>query len=207
MTLGLDHLVYATPSLEEGIEEVERLLGVRAAFGGKHTGRGTHNALLSLGADCYLEIIARDPEQPDGATPLPFGLDGLASPRLATWAAKAGGIEARVKRSRAAGYDPGDVLSMSRERPDGMRLSWRLTMPNAGEVIVVPFLIDWDPGPHPAETSPQGCEFMLMRAEHPDPDAISRKLNALAIELPLERGPEPRLLVTIRGLRGVVQLS
>lgn len=206
MTLGLDHLVYATPSLEEGIEEIERLLGVRAAFGGKHTGRGTHNALLSLGADCYLEIIARDPEQTDVTTPLPFGLDRLASACLATWAAKAGGIGARVERSRAAGYDPGNVLSMSRERPDGMRLSWHLTMPNAGDVIV-PFLIDWDPGPHPAETSPQGCEFMLMHAEHPDPNAISRKLNALAIELPLEKGTAPRLVATIRGLRGVVELS
>lgn len=206
MTLGLDHLVYATPSLEEGVAEIERLLGVRPAFGGRHIGRGTHNALISLGADCYVEVIAPDPDHPAAGMPLPFGIEGLTAPRLATWAAKAGGIDARVERARAAGYDPGDPISMSRERPDGAVLSWRLTMPNAGETIV-PFLIDWDPGPHPAETSPQGCEFMLMHAAHPDPNAVTQKLNALAIELPVEKGPEPRLWATIRGLRGVVELS
>ena len=36
----VDHLVYATPDLDSGVEEIEKLLGVRATPGGQHPGRG-----------------------------------------------------------------------------------------------------------------------------------------------------------------------
>jgi dipeptidyl aminopeptidase/acylaminoacyl peptidase len=45
----VDHLVYITPDLNRGIEEIEKLLGVRATPGGQHIGYGTRNALIALG--------------------------------------------------------------------------------------------------------------------------------------------------------------
>ncbi len=45
----VDHLVYAVPDLDRGIAYIEQLLGIRATLGGRHVGRGTHNALLALG--------------------------------------------------------------------------------------------------------------------------------------------------------------
>src|SRR5690606_32799802 len=66
----IDHLVFAAPTLEAGRSAIAALTGVTPAFGGVHTGAGTHNALASLGAPTYLEVIARDPDQPD-APPSP----------------------------------------------------------------------------------------------------------------------------------------
>jgi hypothetical protein len=203
----LDHLVYATPDLDAALDDLEARLGVRAVLGGRHPGRGTYNALISLGADHYLEIIGPDPQQPDVAQPRSFGLDDLATPLLRTWAAKAPDIDARVERARAAGYDPGSARAMSRERPDGVTLAWHLTqsgLPVGG--WLVPFLIDWGESPHPALSAPGGVALDSLRAEHPTPDAIRPLLVALDVALDVDEGPEPRLIARLSTSNGVVEL-
>ena len=114
----VDHLVYATPDLRLGVERIETLLGVRASPGGQHPGRGTRNALLSLGPTAYLEIIGPDPEQPAPALPRPFGIDDLREPKLVAWAAKGRALERRARDAARGGVTLGEVISGSRRRTD-----------------------------------------------------------------------------------------
>ena len=94
----IDHLVLAVPSLDAGIAHVEGLTGVAPVPGGAHPGVGTHNALLSLGAPTYLEVIAPDPDQP-GVARRGFGLDEPPSePRLVAFAVGCADIDATVDR-------------------------------------------------------------------------------------------------------------
>src|SRR5919204_3752865 len=78
----VDHLVYATPDLQAGVDRAEKLLGIRAAPGGRHPGRGTRNALIALGPASYLEIMAPDPDQDAPTEPRWFDVDALPQPRL-----------------------------------------------------------------------------------------------------------------------------
>src|SRR5579862_4172442 len=94
----LDHILLGCNDLQRGIAFVEEHTGVRATFGGVHPGRGTQNALLSLGERHYLEIIAPDPEQAGATEPLAVGLRKLTEPRLVGWAAHPGDIEAFAQK-------------------------------------------------------------------------------------------------------------
>jgi hypothetical protein len=204
---NLDHLVYAAPHLGRAVDELAARTGVRPTPGGRHVGLGTHNALLALEADRYLEIIAPDREQPPPAMPRPFGLDALTTARLLTWALKAPGIDAHVAAARAAAYDPGMVMSMNRARPDGVHLTWRLTLtPRLPGDGLVPFLIDWGTTPHPAASAAAGCVLIELRAEHPEPAIIRPLLKALNIELPLATAAAPALVATLATPRGRVEL-
>src|SRR5712671_5963938 len=88
----LDHILLGCNDIQRGIAFVEQHTGVRAAFGGVHPGRGTQNALLSLGIRRYLEIIAPDPQQ-NASAELASMLKKLTEPRLVGWAAHPGDIQ------------------------------------------------------------------------------------------------------------------
>jgi hypothetical protein len=203
----IDHLVYATPNLAAGVERVEKLLGVKAVPGGQHPGAGTRNALIGLGDATYLEIIGPDPDQTKPAAPRRFGIDELYASRLVTWAAKGKDLEAIVTNAKSKGIDLGQVQSGSRRRPDGVLLSWRLTVsPMLNADGIVPFFIDWGATPHPAASLPKGCVLVALRAEHPDANRLQAQLSALGLNLRVDAGAVPALIATIRTPHGDVEL-
>lgn len=196
---GLDHLVYAVPDLGSGIDAVERLLGARAEIGGRHPRYGTHNALLSLGPQTYLEIVAADPELPRPDRGRPFGVEAPGLPRLATWVLRDEAIEERAARAAAAGLSLGAVQGGERARPDGSLVRWRLTDPYAMPVDgIVPFLIAWSSTPHPGAGAPSAGTLVGLRAEHPAPEVLRQALSALAIELDVAAASRPALVATLK---------
>jgi Glyoxalase-like domain len=203
----IDHLVYATPDLQLGIDAIEQRLGVKATPGGQHPGLGTRNALVALGPTSYLEIIGPDPDQPKPAGPRRFGIDDLKAPRVVRWVIKSNELEAVSAKAAKAGVALGAVTSGSRRRPDGVVLSWRYTDP--ATVVVdglVPFFIDWGTSPHPAATAARGALLMQLRAEHPDAERVRKMLDQLGLDLRVNRGSAPAIIATIDSPRGRVEL-
>lgn len=209
---AIDHLVVAAPDLDAGTAAVAELVGMQPAPGGPHPGVGTRNTLLSLGHEVYLEIIAPDTEQPEPASPRPFGIDGLDGPRFVTFAIHASQgetIDDVVAAMRSCGEDPGEIISMSRVTPDGEEIGWSLTLSPAGLADgagLAPFVIEWGDTTHPAEVTPAGCTLVSVSGTHPDPDRIRALYSAIGIDVSVEDGDTVSLEAVLDTPNGRVTL-
>ena len=58
----IDHVVVGIDDLQKGMGEIKEMTGVKPAYGGAHPDYGTHNALISLDNNTYLEVLAPNPE-------------------------------------------------------------------------------------------------------------------------------------------------
>lgn len=202
----LDHLVYATPDLEATCRDLEIRLGVRASVGGQHPGRGTHNALISIGPAAYLEIIAPDPLQPE-TRPVWFGIDQLTAPKLITWAVRIDDLETFVKEF-SPNANVGVVRSGSRKTPEGTTLSWLLTEPQLVHGVgLVPFLIQWNSRQHPADSAITGPRLVQLRIEYPEPELIRKQLDSLRLEVAIEQGSIPALVAIFEGANDLIELK
>ncbi len=217
---AIDHLVLACATLESGIAWAERTLGVRPAIGGRHAQWGTHNALLSLGEGCYLELLAPDPAAPEPrAGVVPFGLGAVgvwdvaagvteAAPRLTAWMVRVpmGGLESACDAMRASGVDCGAIREGARTRPDGSELRWRLTVPPQPLLGgAAPWLIEWSGAEHPSRTAPVGCRLSWLEVMHPEPTRVRTALDAIG--MPQVRVKQARAAGIAAGVacpRGVV---
>jgi len=199
---GIDHLVLAAPSLAAGIEAIEERLGTRPVPGGRHPSFGTHNALVALGPEVYLEVVAPDPTLPAPARGIGFGAGAVERPCLVTWALRSDDIEAAASEA-----DLGAVQRGLRERPDGRILRWRLSDPYAERAAgVVPFLIDWGNSPHPAALAPTAGALVDFRLWHPDPAGVREQLRLLGLDMAVTEAPEPGLVAVVESAAGRVEL-
>ncbi|HET7105770.1 MAG TPA: VOC family protein [Candidatus Acidoferrum sp.] len=199
----LDHILLGSRDLQIGIDFVERHTGVRATFGGVHPGRGTQNALLSLGDRRYLEIIAPDPAQPGVKNPIASNLHSLPEPRLIGWAAHPGSISAFAEKLRAAGIKFEGPTPGSRKRPDGSLLQWQTLNVADTASGLLPFFIEWSQDSvHPSVDAPKGCALLNFSAEAPEPEKFSVTLKTLALDLPVQHGEKARLHAKISGPKG-----
>ena len=207
----LDHLLLGCSDLEQGTAFVEKHTGVRPAIGGVHPGRGTRNALLSLGRLHYLEVIAPDPAQtgsPTTRAALPSMLRRLAAPVLVDWAVHSEDIAAIAERWRKAGVAFEGPTPGSRTRPDGKMLHWQtLNLANDRNGLL-PFFIQWGADTvHPSVDAPEGCRLKSFSAVSPDSSALSAEFQKLGIDVQVEAGNAPHLRARIVGPGGTLQLG
>ncbi|GAA5152060.1 VOC family protein [Microbacterium pseudoresistens] len=178
----LDHVVIAGPDLEEVVSWFAERTGVTATPGGAHP-TGTANALVALtvGGERrphYMELIGPNPEVEHETAPQAFGIDGLDAPTIVTYAIHPEDIEAALAAVRAQGLDPGDIRDLSRRRPDGVLLEWRLTRSGTAGYRT-PFLIDWGRTEQPGLSDIATIELVAFERVEPDPGDAAARLRAL----------------------------
>jgi hypothetical protein len=195
----IDHIVVAARTLEEGANYIEAHLGARPGPGGKHDGAGTHNMLLGLGKERYLEVIAPDPSQPEPAHPRAFDMDTPAvklmleaEPRLIAWVARTPVLEAVV--TRLGTHHAGEIRGMSRGK-----LAWRFASPPQNQDMhnLIPALIQWEDGKGAAPKLPDsGVRLVSLEAELREVDALRGALAARGLDeaVKLRHSPHTRLV-------------
>ena len=207
MAVRLDHLMWGAPSLEAGMAEAERLFGVRPAPGGVHPGLGTCNALLSLGEDQYLEVIAPDPEQ-DLSGNLGGRLATLESPSLITWAAAAPDLAGLANRAAERELTVRGPIPTERSTPAGATLRWELLFVGGHDFgAQVPFFIDWLQTPHPAATNPSGGRFVSLAIHSNRAHALNGLFEGLGMDVRAVEAADNRLEATIDTASGEVVLG
>lgn len=196
-SLALDHLVVTARTLDEGAAYVEAVLGVKLSQGGQHPHMGTHNLLLSLGPEAYLEVIAIDPGALPPARPRWFHLDAFdEAPRMNNWVCRTDQLDAALE---AAPEGTGMPFELSRAD-----FVWSMAIPSDGRLPfddAMPALIEWDSGsPHPAARLPDlGVRLERLDVFHPEAQKLLEQFPAFATleRVAVRAGPEKRLIATI----------
>lgn len=207
----LDHILLGCSDLEQGVAFLEQRTGIKAALGGVHPGRGTENALLSLGERRYLEIIAPDPAQASiepSAQARVTQLKSLATPRLIGWAVHPGKLEGLAHKLQDAAISAIGPTAGSRRRSDGRLLKWQALNLSADRNGILPFFIEWSSDTvHPSVDSPQGCRLERFLISTPDVPELSAVFRKLGVEVAIETGTMPQLRARISSPRGTFELT
>jgi hypothetical protein len=206
MVNSLDHFMWAYSDLDAAVAAFERLSGVKPGTGGVHPGRGTRNALASLGPSLYLEVIAPDPAQPLDGTPGAV-LRDLNQPGIHAIVAVSRDLPAVQKAYADAGI-ASDLRDGGRKTPEGGFIRWKFLTPQAGRLgAFAPLFIDWLDSVHPAKTSTPGCTLTGFEAGHPDSEAIGRLWHGLGLDIALRRADRPHFIADLATPRGPLRLT
>ncbi len=206
---AFDHLLLGVSDLDHGIDWFERRAGVRAVMGGVHPGRGTRNALASLGGAHYLEIIAPDPKQ---TLEYPqFQLSTLTEPRLIYFAVRTNDIDSTADSLRRAGVHTIGPTDGSRRTSSGALLRWKAlgveSKFQSGEIDPIPFFIEWaSDSTHPSKDAPPGCLIEDVRFEHPHANELRAALRAIGLEANVAAADQGRIIAIVQTPKGRVEL-
>ncbi len=202
--LVFDHIAILARTLEEGVDYVRDTLGIDMPPGGAHPRMGTHNLLLSLGKDCFLEVIAIDPKAPRPTRARWFGLDAFdEDPRIGTWVVGASDIHSALAGRQAT---TGPIIDMTRGD-----LKWQMSVCDDGKLPLsgaFPKVLQWPDGPHVAtRMEGRGCSFVSLSITHPEADTISTWLDGKLDDprISVESG-ETRIVAEIKTPSGLKTL-
>jgi hypothetical protein len=211
--LTLDHLTLIAPSLEEGAAHVHACLGIDLPAGREHPDMGTHNRLLRLGDDVYLEVIALNRAAPPPAQARWFGLDDQGAVREA-WnrGHRLRGWVARTQQMDAVLAHHGHLLGRKTQLSAGAAPPYFFAIPPGGTLPLAglaPSVIDRGQRPPPIASMPDlGARLAGFTIEHPEPDMVLALYASLGIENAphVEKGDRLHYRAEIRTPAGIKAL-
>lgn len=125
MVTQIDHIVLLVPDLDEAMRG-----GTTAGFtvspGGQHDTGGTHNALIPFQDGSYIELLAFRESPPAGHY---FAKRLAAGPGLADLALLSNDLDADLASLAVQGLPYPPPTELSRVRPDGVCITWRMSLP------------------------------------------------------------------------------
>jgi hypothetical protein len=198
--LTIDHFAISCTRLADGVAYVEDSLGVKLGAIGQHVQMGTHNRLLSLGPEQYLEVIAIDPDAPRPVNPRWFDLDNFSgAPRLTNWICRCDNL---AKILSKAPDGAGQIVGFERGA-----YRWDMAVPNDGKLPfsgAFPALIEWHGAAHPCAALPdQGCRLTRFEVGCSDRMGLMGALGALdPPELPVFSEQDDGFVLTLQTPRG-----
>ena len=200
----VDHILLGIDDLDRGMEQFEKLTGVRPVKGGKHP-RGTHNALVSLGDGTYLEILALQP----GVTP-PKEYEDLRQLHALTpigWAVSSKDSAQLRGRLTSAGMAVTESTAGSRTTPAGTTLSWQTFGLEEG-FDEAPFFIVWSPhSSHPSTTSPTGCKLQQWRVAGPHLKSLEQLRSTLDLRIEVAAAQSTALRLSLQCPKGAAEFK
>lgn len=200
----IDHIVLGIDDLDRGIEEVHRLTGVRPKFDGRDARLGTRSAVIGLGGNAFLEIVAPDPKaNPDAIDPRFRGLflDPLATFDTLTpfqWAIGTSNMELTLVLAGRVGNRPTDVFAGSRKRRWGRAMEWNWARVWRPLSHVAPIFVQWDEDTRPPqERAPAGCELTVLNINSRNYKSLQALLAALQVDSELAGAEQESLAFTL----------
>lgn len=142
MPTQIDHVVVVARHLDEAVDGATRA-GFSVVPGGEHAGGQSHNALIPFRDGSYVELFAFIHPDQESAQALWTRLwegSGLADVALLS-----AGLDDELATIAGRGVRYPDPTDLGRLRPDGERLSWRMSVPSESEIASGhgwPFLIE-----------------------------------------------------------------
>ena len=206
----IDHIILSIDDLDRGMDQLEQATGVRPVFGGVHPGRGTQNALLSLGNKQYIELLAPNLKDTSAAVQqfaerIKSNFARFPKPTPDGWAIGVADADAERAKMIAKGFKSSDVHAGSRNKPDGQTLRWKTFDPWGTEEDHLPFVIEWSSASaHPATSSPGGCTLVDFSMESTAVDSARAMFARAGYPLKITAGPRDKLSATIDCPKGRV---
>lgn len=188
------------------MEDISNSLGIAPKFGGFHKTKGTKNALLDLGNEAYLELLAVDLDNDAISAPRWMGIDLISTPKITRWAVKSSDLTLDVAKLNSVAPQLAEIEEGQRITKDNQLLQWELSRPLAAPAIeLLPFFIAWGgTEAHPTSFLEKGCSLESLYATHPEPERMRGMLDRIGVDLELKPSDTIGIHARIKGPKGSI---